>query len=182
MNTTMPLSRICTILQLLKQITIFSKIFLGLLKALINILHLHLSQELANFHRLFAEHIQAVVESRNHQKENSSTTESILEEMRIWYNGYRFSREKTWVYNPFSTISYLKELKKHRHSMVSLDGTTAKQEQLMDISSFNGINLPALMDQMGYFTIKGYNPLSQNYSIGFPNEEVRSLLCSIFLR
>jgi hypothetical protein len=58
--------------------------------------------------------------------------------------------------------------------MVSLDGTTATQEKLMDISSFSQIDIEALMYQTGYFTIKDYNPLSKKYSIGLPNEEVRS--------
>lgn len=58
--------------------------------------------------------------------------------------------------------------------MVSLDGTTATQEKLMDISSFSQIDIEALMYQTGYFTIKDYNPISKKYSIGLPNEEVRS--------
>jgi hypothetical protein len=58
--------------------------------------------------------------------------------------------------------------------MVSLDGTTATQEKLMDISSFDRIDLEALMYQTGYFTIKDYNPISKRYQLGLPNEEVRS--------
>ena len=58
--------------------------------------------------------------------------------------------------------------------MVSLDGTTATEEHLMDISRLDKIDLEALMYQTGYFTIKGYNPISKRYQLGFPNEEVRS--------
>jgi len=142
---------------------------------------------------IFSEHIQSVVENRKNRQESLITEKSILEEIRIWYNGYRFSRAETCVYNPFSTINYLDEqeakaywystgtpsflideLKRHSESMVSLDGTTATQEKLMDISSFSHIDIEALMYQTGYFTIKDYNPISKKYSIGLPNEEVRS--------
>jgi hypothetical protein len=66
------------------------------------------------------------------------------------------------------------ELKKHPESMVSLDGTTATEEELMDISHLDKIGLTPLMYQTGYFTIKGYNPISKRYQLGLPNEEVRS--------
>ncbi len=142
--------------------------------------------------KAFLNHIQAII--KNKQKEGGLTTEeSILNEIRTWYNGYRFSSGETYVYNPFSTLNYLDEqeaktywystgtpsflideLKKHSESMVSLDGTVATQEELMDISSFERIDLEALMYQTGYFTIKGYNPISKRYQLGLPNEEVRS--------
>ncbi|MCB1115871.1 MAG: PD-(D/E)XK nuclease domain-containing protein, partial [Chlamydiia bacterium] len=58
--------------------------------------------------------------------------------------------------------------------MVSLDGTTATEEELMNISFVNGIDLTALMYQTGYFTIKGFHSISKRYQLGLPNEEVRS--------
>ena len=140
----------------------------------------------------FPEHIQSIVETK--KKQGSLATESsVLDEIRNWYNGYRFSRAETCVYNPFSTLNYLDEqeaktywyssgtpsflideLKKHSESMVSLDGTTATEEGLMDISRLDQIDLTALMYQTGYFTIKGYNSISKRYQLGLPNEEVRS--------
>ncbi|MCB1106609.1 MAG: AAA family ATPase [Chlamydiia bacterium] len=142
--------------------------------------------------KVFSEHIRALV--KNKKKEgNLAAEDTILEEIRTWYNGYRFSHGETCVYNPFSTLNYLDEqeaktywyssgtpsflidqVKKHPESMVSLDGTTATQEKLMDISSFDHIDVEALMYQTGYFTIKGYNPISKRYQLGLPNEEVRS--------
>ena len=140
----------------------------------------------------FSKHIQFLVATKK-KGESLVTERSILDEIRIWYNGYRFSRAETCVYNPFSTLNYLDEqeakaywyssgtptflidqLKKYPESMVSLDGATATQEKLMDISSFDRIDLEALMYQTGYFTIKGYNPISKRYQLGLPNEEVRS--------
>lgn len=117
----------------------------------------------------------------------------VLETLRYWYNGYRFSESPTCVYNPFSTLSLLTDkkvkpywyrtgtpsflidqLKKHSTSMIPIDGTTATEEDLLDINSLEEIDVKALMYQTGYFTIKGYNPTSKRYHLGLPNEEVRS--------
>ena len=34
-----------------------------------------------------------------------------MEEMKTWYNGYRFSESEITVYNPFSILYYLKDQK-----------------------------------------------------------------------
>jgi len=140
----------------------------------------------------FTQHIQAVVNQRN-QGEKVVTDEEVLNEIREWYNGYRFSESEVCVYNPFSTLNFMEDkkakaywyssgtpsflidqVKKHPKSMVSLDGTTATEEELMDISSLEEIDLKALMYQTGYFTVKGYNPISSRYYLGIPNKEVRT--------
>ncbi|MBF5059086.1 ATP-binding protein [Candidatus Neptunochlamydia vexilliferae] len=136
----------------------------------------------------FSDHVQSIVSERQ-----DTSSEKVLEEVREWYNGYRFSKSETCVYNPFSTLNFMDEkepatywyttgtpsflvnqLKKHPQSMVSIDGTTARGDELMDISSLEHIDLKALMYQSGYFTIKGYNPTSKRYRLGLPNEEVRT--------
>lgn len=129
----------------------------------------------------FSKHIESIIQNRKEQG-NPTTKDSILNEIRTWYNGYRFSRAETCVYNPFSTLNYMDEkevktywyssgtpsflideLKRHSDSMVSLDGTTATEEELMNISFIYGIDITALMYQTGYFTIKGYNSISKRY-------------------
>ncbi|MBF5059851.1 ATP-binding protein [Candidatus Neptunochlamydia vexilliferae] len=136
----------------------------------------------------FAEHIQSIVSERQ-----ETSREKVLEEIREWYNGYRFSKSDLCVYNPFSTLNFMDEkepaeywyttgtpsflidqLKNHPQSMISLDGTTARGDELMDISSLDDIDLKALMYQAGYFTIKDYHTLSKRYHLGLPNEEVRT--------
>ncbi|WP_194848080.1 ATP-binding protein [Candidatus Neptunochlamydia vexilliferae] len=140
----------------------------------------------------FRDHIQKITQERS-QQGNPVSEEKVIDEVRNWYNGYRFSEGKTCVYNPFSTLKFMQikkpktywystgtpsflihQLKNHLESMVSLDGTTATEDELMDISSLEQINLEALMYQTGYFTIKGYNSISNRYLLGLPNEEVRS--------
>ena len=137
--------------------------------------------------RDFKEHLQAIA------KEKGREESSLLSEIREWYNGYRFSEEKMSVYNPYSTLRFLSEhkpqgywystgtpsflidqVKKYPESMVSLDGASATEEELMDISDLEAIDLAALMYQTGYLTIQGYNPISRRYRLGLPNEEVRS--------
>lgn len=140
----------------------------------------------------FSEHIGAIVQER--KKEGIlQTKDDVIEEIRTWYNGYRFSRADLSVYNPFSTLNYMDEkyprtywynsgtssflvdeLKKHSDSMVSLDDTIATEEELMNISFIDGVDVTALMYQTGYFTIQGFNTISKRYSLGLPNEEVRS--------
>ena len=139
----------------------------------------------------FDEHIEAITEQRNAQGQ-SITEDDVLAEIKAWYNGYRFSKAATQVYNPFSTLNFLDEkearsywydsgtpsflieqVKKHPESMVPLAGTSARESQLMDISSLEEIDLKALMFQAGYLTIEGYNAASKHYQLGFPNQEVR---------
>jgi|JI10StandDraft_1071094.scaffolds.fasta_scaffold38511_5 hypothetical protein len=141
---------------------------------------------------VFQSHIQAILNERK-QKGSLVSEEGIIDEVRSWYNGYRFSKSDVCVYNPFSTLNFMSkkevagywyttgtpsflidQLKNHSKSMISLDGTTAREEELMDISSLQKIDLKALMYQTGYFTIQDYNPISKRYHLGLPNEEVRT--------
>ncbi len=115
-----------------------------------------------------------------------------LEELRHWYNGYKFSDRDISVYNPYSTLRFLSEkkaksywygtgtpsfliheLQNHPQSVVPLSGATATESQLMDISSLSHIDLTALMFQTGYLTIQSYSAASNRYQLGFPNQEVR---------
>jgi hypothetical protein len=141
---------------------------------------------------IFHSHIQTIAKERS-QRGNLVSEEDVIEEMRTWYNGYRFSKSDLCVYNPFSTLNFMSkkevagywyrtgtpsflidQLKHHDKSMVSLDGTTGREDELMDISSLEEIDLGALMYQTGYFTIKDYHPISKRYRLGLPNEEVRT--------
>ena len=58
----------------------------------------------------FGQHIQAITQKRN-QKGQAISEEEVLAEIKDWYNGYRFSEEEIYVYNPFSTLKYLAEKK-----------------------------------------------------------------------
>lgn len=148
--------------------------------------------------KYFSEHIKDILRNTS---EKYLKEEDVLETIRYWYNGYRFSESEVCVYNPFSTLNFLidrevkaywyrtgtpsfliDQLKKHTHSMVPLDGTTATEEELMDINNLEEIEIKSLMYQTGYFTIKGYNSISKRYNLGLPNEEVRSAFISSLVK
>ena len=50
----------------------------------------------------FGQHVQTIAQESNQQGQ-SWTEEEVLAEIKDWYNGYRFSEETIYVYNPFST-------------------------------------------------------------------------------
>lgn len=139
----------------------------------------------------FAPHIEEISRERS-ASGNETSEDQVLEEIRSWYNGYRFSREDLSVYNPYSTLRFLSDkhaesywyssgtpsflidqVKKHPESAFPLSGTIASQNQLMDISSLSEIDLVALMFQTGYLTVKSYNPRTDRYHLSFPNTEVK---------
>ncbi|MEL6607246.1 MAG: AAA family ATPase, partial [Bacteroidota bacterium] len=115
----------------------------------------------------FAEHIQLVAQHRG------CTKEEILTEVKEWYNGYRFSKAETYVYNPFSTLNYMdeqepqsywyttstptfliKEIQKRPATAMSLAPVSASENQLTDARTIEDIELSTLMFQTGYLTIQ----------------------------
>ena len=141
--------------------------------------------------KYFGQHIQAIAEKRN-QKGQPTSEEDILAEIKDWYNGYRFSEEEIYIYNPFSTLKYLAEkkpesywfatgtpfflteqIKKYSKNLVPLSGTQVKDDELMSSGSITEIDIKALMFQSGYLTIESYNEKTQYYQLVFPNKEVR---------
>ena len=147
----------------------------------------------------FGQHIQAVAEKRN-QKGQPTSEEDILAEIKDWYNGYRFSEEEIYIYNPFSTLKYLaekkpesywfatgtpsflvEELKKRPQEITALSQMLATQKDLSDISKITRITLPALLFQTGYLTIEDYDVKLKAYQLGFPNKEVREALFGAML-
>ncbi|XWN35588.1 MAG: AAA family ATPase [Roseivirga sp.] len=152
----------------------------------------------------FDKHIEAVTEQRNAQGQQTSK-EEVLTEIKAWYNGYRFSKGETYLYNPFSTLKYMEtrepqgywyatgtpsflieQVKKHPESAVPLAGSHAEESALMEISSLEEIDLTALMFQAGYLTIQAYHPGDEveegSYTLDFPNREVRQAFFSSLLK
>ncbi|MCB1073602.1 MAG: AAA family ATPase [Chlamydiia bacterium] len=148
----------------------------------------------------FQDYIQDIAKNRN-KHGNSVSEQDIVEEIRTWYNGYRFSESELSVYNPYSTLRYLSakkaesywystgtpsflidEAKKHPQSVVPLSGTSALKSTLSDISKLDRIHLAALMFQTGYLTINGYNPEENSYDLDFPNKEVKEAFFNSLLQ
>ena len=117
------------------------------------------------------------------------TTPETLEELRIWYNGYRFEENAQTVYNPVSvmkcfdtqkfknywfetgTPTFLVDLL--RQKPIDPTGMTADEADFGTYDPEHLSVLPLLV-QTGYLTIKhAEGPLGAlTYSLGYPNREI----------
>ncbi len=119
------------------------------------------------------------------------TYEECLTELRNYYDGYHFSKNPEDVFNPFSLIkamngqdisSYwfgsgtptflLKQLDKFNVNLASLESQEAVLSSF-DLSPEEMTDPLPLLYQSGYLTIKKYNPMFKEYTLGIPNKEVR---------
>ena len=116
--------------------------------------------------------------------------DDVVAKLKHWYDGYHFSREMTDVYCPWSLInafsfgdimnfwfstgtptSLVNLLRTRDIDMPELEGYRATMEQFNAPTERIGDPIPVLF-QSGYLTLKGYDPFSQEWTLGFPNEEV----------
>ena len=119
------------------------------------------------------------------------TYDKTLEALRQYYDGYHFSEKSEDIFNPFSVIkslngqdisSYwfgsgtptflLKQLDRFNVNLSSLE------EQDVTLDSFDRspeemTDALPLLYQSGYLTIKKYDPIFKEYTLGIPNKEVR---------
>ncbi len=118
--------------------------------------------------------------------------------IKLWYNGYSWDG-KTFVYNPYSVISFLNDrefknfwfksgtatflVKKIREKDLNIkdyDTFINVPETALDSYEINNIDMTVLLFQAGYLTIKEkiINPynFSLSYKLGYPNLEIRQSL------
>jgi hypothetical protein len=135
-------------------------------------------------------------------QEMDLTKEELLSEIKYWYNGYSWDG-KTFVYNPFSTLSFF-DKKKFESYWFETGTPTFLIEQIKkkdDLESFtqvrevrmsslkgdgsDNIETTALLFQTGYLTIKkeeiGEDRRSC-YRLDFPNMEVRNAFLSSLMK
>jgi hypothetical protein len=125
----------------------------------------------------------------------------IMDEMRTWYNGYRFSDLPSQkIYNPYSVLLYLnhqicknywfatgtptfliKIIKENLTTFATVDHTTTDSDMLstFEVGSFP---LKTILYQTGYLTIENFNQQSRNYTLTYPNEEVRQSLNLVLMK
>ncbi len=129
-------------------------------------------------------------------KERKIPYTTLREDLKSWYNGYRFEENSLTVYSPFSLTCALNERKLKNFWFESATPQFLLDEmkkegrknecKLLEIEQLRGtgdllqtfeiesLPLPALLFQMGYLTIDSYNPLSRNYQLKYPNLEVKA--------
>ena len=119
------------------------------------------------------------------------TYEECLAELTQFYDGYHFSKNSEDIFNPFSLVkalnardiapywfgsgtpSFLLKLLDKYHVNLS---TLESQETVLssfDQSTEEMTDALPLLYQSGYLTIKKYEPMFQEYTLGIPNKEVR---------
>jgi hypothetical protein len=121
------------------------------------------------------------------------TYEQAVEQLTRRYDGYRFTPEKefTPMYNPFSVLNALAKsrfddywfasgtptflvemLKRTDFDLRQLDGIEVSSASLTDDRA-NLANPVPMIYQSGYLTIKSYDNEFREYTLSFPNEEVK---------
>jgi len=141
----------------------------------------------------FGEYIQEIAQ------EQSLGVPALLDDMRFWYNGYRFSPNPLKVYNPYSVLLFLRrkrfsnywfetgtptflvELVKKRFSEFHNFEEGLFTQAIFSVSDPETMSLMALLYQTGYATIKEYFPKLDAYSLTYPNEEVRQSFSAALL-
>jgi len=114
-----------------------------------------------------------------------------LKEVKEWYNGYYFLKDK--VFNPFDILQYLqnkefknywfasgnpsfliKLLQKNNYYLPNLSSLMV-DEKLLDVFDIEKIDIEVLLYQAGYLTIKDVKktPFGSLYRLYFPNKEVK---------
>ena len=132
------------------------------------------------------------------------TAEEMLDQLKLRYDGYHFSRRMTDVYNPFSllnafakrelrdywfstgTPNYLVRLLGHTHEdLDELTGRYYDPREFVDYKADVERPLPMIY-QSGYLTIKAYDRDFGTFLLDFPNNEVKggfvSLVASGYLK
>ena len=124
-------------------------------------------------------------------KANDMTKDEVLAKLKLKYDGYHFAYHSDGVYNPFSLLSAMddsafnnywfstgtptflvKMMKRFHTDLTKLDGSEAGADDF-DAPTENMHSVLPLFYQSGYLTIKGYDPILSNYTLGYPNEEVK---------
>lgn len=124
--------------------------------------------------------------------EEEMSYDECLAELQKMYNGYHFSRKGTGVYNPYSLLQafslrefgtywfgsgtpeiLIKKLHVSHMPLYSLsDGVTANESTLRDYRVDDKDPVP-LFYQTGYLTICGYDRRFKQFTLRFPNAEVK---------
>ena len=117
--------------------------------------------------------------------------EEMIDMLKLNYDGYHFSGVSEDIYNPYSltsafvskwvdyywfssgTSSFLFEtMKRFNTNLLELEKLQVPSSQF-DVPTEGMTSALPLLYQAGYLTIKGYDFYSRNYTLDFPNAEVK---------
>jgi hypothetical protein len=125
--------------------------------------------------------------------------DDVREQLRVWYDGYRFHHRGTPLYNPFSIMSALQQkelknywfssgtptflvelLRKNHFDLQSLDHLVLSSRKMFAMGAEKLDMIPVLY-QTGYATIKRFDQMTGIYRLSIPNAEVRQSLFDALL-
>ncbi len=124
-------------------------------------------------------------------EEENIYCKELREELREYYNGYRFSSKDIRVYNPFSLFSALEKrsienywfetgtptflinLIKEQNIYIPEYEKLKADEYMFSTYELSDLSTLPLMFQSGYLTIRDYDKRLRLYELGYPNKEVR---------
>ncbi len=142
----------------------------------------------------FSVYLESIALKWSQANDKKITKEVVMEHMTTYYNGYKFHKDGVSVYNPWSTLKFLKssELENYWYESgspsllinqmladpdrfdLNMDNLQieATRDDLMYTGSRNEISLKSLMFQTGYLTIDSYDESTSLYTLKFPNKEI----------
>ena len=140
-----------------------------------------------DLHKYFDESVASLA------KAEELSVEACYEKLKETYDGYHFSEDSIGMYNPFSLLNTFSANKFRDYwfetgtptllvnvmKQTSFDVTTLSENVVTTTDELNGmqdiVNRPVpLFYQTGYLTIKHYDKEFQEYTLGFPNKEVKN--------
>ncbi len=117
--------------------------------------------------------------------------DEMLDRLRLQYDGYHFCDGSDDIYNPYSLVNVFtdqqlnyywfssgtptflfEEMKRYNTNLLELEQLQVPSTQF-DVPTEGMTSTLPLLYQSGYLTIKGYDILSNTYTLDFPNAEVK---------
>ncbi|MDO4334292.1 MAG: AAA family ATPase [Bacteroidales bacterium] len=123
-------------------------------------------------------------------KNLNESVEEVQSSLKLYYDGYHFSKNGEDVYNPFSLLSafankdfsdywfatgtptsLIRLIEQSNFPMPEMEHYQCSEDILTGSDIYLSDPIPLLF-QSGYLTIKGYDKRFKLYTLGFPNKEV----------
>jgi hypothetical protein len=134
-------------------------------------------------------------------EETGRNREEYMENLRLYYDGYRFSRKPLKVYNPFGLLNHFKKggefepywyetgtpdflVKLIINQKINITNLSNMQVGYREFGKYDVEDMKAepVLYQSGYLTITDYNTDRNRYTLDYPNIEVRSSFMTSLLK